>query len=413
MSAVDETLQSKENQRPEYFQIGETPVIVQVPMDSYIIAGQMRAAHDSEKHQELVHDIKSHNEMHTSIFLAQTPLDVARRYVSYTNECWGKNVQVPENKIQPDGTVLILAAGHRRDRAYLQIAKENGYSREQTLIHARVFPCLSPEEIMRLQISENFHDRPPAIQYAKAVREMYFVGCKEGRYNSIADFLPDSPLGQDATREALRYFALPEVVHKLVDDGRLSYNLATELTKLHRAAIDYFIAQRSAEAEGGEVSAENYLDLLELATLDADDRVKSAAINIASKMNPALPKSEKMSSDQARKRILGQADNLRNTNQLEIYTQTQNAIERQVERWHQSAKKRQTTIARGAVEGLLLSKSLVEVGAHLPIEGRDLERIRRVAQRATELGLLDAIDSLGRREIDETLEVHPDQLALG
>ncbi len=282
----------------EHKQFGDMSEIVPVYLDQINIAPQMRQQFDKQGLEDLAHSIVREGQLHP-VFIMDMDAELAEKYTGYMNECWNGKVDFRDFVMNPDGRYYILAAGERRIRAMKIIAaRENEFYDARCVIRQPT----NSAEIISLQVAENIHEAPSALQYAKSIRQAFFIGKKEGLYNNLQDFLPYSPKKEEATRDALRFFELPHQVQQLVEGGALTYSLALELVPLLRAGYGYY-AQTLTSTKDKEADPTFVTD--EHIYRTAQERVYDKAVMIIGRMNSTRPGEKRWRTSDAVKHIRG------------------------------------------------------------------------------------------------------------
>jgi hypothetical protein len=207
-----------------------------LPLDVINIASQMRGQFDQKHINELSESIDAVGLQHNPIVYFLTA-EQAEEYVTESNMVWGTDLSL-DTLTSVDGGYFVLSAGECRLRAIQLIANKYGITQEGIAVVCEVKTCDSIIEIGRDQVAENIHDTPAPERYARSLIWMYRLGQMEGRYKTVEDFIADSPVSRERTRDALKYFELPSCVHEAVEEEKIiRYGHAVAL---HQYIAPYF-----------------------------------------------------------------------------------------------------------------------------------------------------------------------------
>ncbi len=271
-----------------------------VPLNSINVCGQQRRDFDEEPLEVLGNSIAQQGQFHPLLVMRMLP-EMAERYVEYTNECWVADVDFSTFVRREDGYYDILDAGERRLRAMRKKEEEQGLPPGTYGVDIKVRTPTTIAEVIKIQFDENLSENVPPQQEAKAIRQAYFIGKKEGLFQDVQSFVKFCSLKEDATRNALRYFELPTQVRGLVEEGVLSYSMAVELAPMMRVAYEYY-TRRLLQSE--DVDGQLQYITPEHAIASAQEKVYAEAVKIVKKLSET-DKKERWTRNQVRRHITG------------------------------------------------------------------------------------------------------------
>lgn len=183
----------------------------------------------------------------------------AIQYIELVNRRWSINHSFKELVVTKENgskIVYILLAGERRFRAFQHLmtvgcfncVEEFGegpcYKRHfpdrcnngEQRIEVRLAVNTTPLRAAFLQMSENIHQRVPAVEDAKSVHNLLMVIRKEVPDYPLARFARDVGRSESHIRNAVRFCDLPESVQEHVSLGSLPFGMALEISRFQKEA---------------------------------------------------------------------------------------------------------------------------------------------------------------------------------
>lgn len=223
----------------------------EVPLTAVHELQQVRTSYDPEGINELATSMVLNPEIEqdadlvaTDAFDLNTPIMVAhfsnelaaRRYIHDYAAHYGVDPVDIDSLIEDDGTVKFLIAGHRRKRALYQLADRFNIDPDDITVSASVYEDPSFAEALRLQLSENVHERPPVQDEARAIERFYRdVVSQQGTPPPIREFASQLGFGETKVRDALAFASLPGEIQGLTDRGLVSYSIVKRFKPLQDA----------------------------------------------------------------------------------------------------------------------------------------------------------------------------------
>jgi hypothetical protein len=224
-------------------------------------------------------------------------LDNAQRYLDDHADHYGIDIPRAAESLEQaaDGFYYLLIAGHRRKRALQLLRDEFGIEDDVFKIATHVFDDVEFGEALGLQLRENVHDRPPAVEEARSIERYYNHLQKTGRFVSIKKLANQLGMGPAKVSAALAFAGLPEDVKALAigDKSPLSYSVVSKLRPLFDGYLQRYDMLHEADQHSEAERAK-----------DAEERVLIVANKIISnKLNDGEAKAFKV--------ITGHMDQLR------------------------------------------------------------------------------------------------------
>lgn len=170
------------------------------------------------------------------------------QYFNFINRLWGSNHHIDDFEPDSEGNYYLAEAGHTRVDAVeslelekLKRAIAEGYdisSWPEPTIWVKLHRDQTPEDILRLQLDENLHEKPSQERTAIAMVETYFYGLEQGKWSSKEEFVAvNNKFSRHALEAALAFCELDEIIRSYVFTGAVSYGPVVEIGKgvsLHR-----------------------------------------------------------------------------------------------------------------------------------------------------------------------------------
>lgn len=189
-------------------------------------------------------------------------------YFDFINRLWGANHSVDDYEPDSFGNYYLAEAGHTRidaaealETKRLKDAIEEGYDVTdwpEATVWVKLHRDQEPEDILRLQLDENLHEKPSQERTAIAMVETYFYGLEQGKWSTKDEFVEaNKKFSRNALDAALAFCELDEVIRSFVFTGAVSYGPVVELGKgvaLHRE----YLAKRFFGAECFDELESNY-----------------------------------------------------------------------------------------------------------------------------------------------------------
>jgi len=164
-------------------------------------------------------------------------VDSAQRYLDDHADHYGLDIPRAAESLQQasDGFYYLLIAGHRRKRALQFLKNEFSIEDDMFKIATHVFDDIEFGEALGLQLRENVHDRPPAVEEARSIERYYNHLQKHGRFVSIKRLADQLGMGAAKVSAALAFAGLPADVKALAigDKSPLSYSIVCKLRPLY------------------------------------------------------------------------------------------------------------------------------------------------------------------------------------
>lgn len=288
-----------------------------IPLNQINVCGQQRRDFDEESLDVLGNSIEQEGQFH-DLLVMRMPLEMAKRYVELTNECWGTDVDFNTFFQRGDGYYDILDAGERRLRSMRKKEEDLGdppgtYGVDCKVRYASLFA-----EVIKIQFDENLHEGVAPHQAAKSIRQAFYIGKKEGLFSNVQEFLKFSALKEDATRKALAYFELPTQVREMVESekGGLTYSMAIELVPLMRAAYEYYTRTL---LQSDDVDGQLRFVTAEHVIANAQSLVLTEASIVARKINTE-DRDDRWTRGQARRYLVGRTAELKAQGSFDEFT---------------------------------------------------------------------------------------------
>lgn len=209
------------------------------------VAAQMRVHFPEDSVSELARSINSSEQINPLIVCSMTE-ELARKYVEYTNEIWGRNVSFDD--FEPiDGRrrpreYQVLVAGERRLRAMSTL---DDYVREKKQVKIAQRSVTDENGFVyltALQAAENLYEKPETYGYAVAAYTLYRIG----EYDSVSEFVRDmgGAVGETQARDSISFFQLPEEVREMTEKGTLPYTSGVELARYQQHLYESMMTKR-------------------------------------------------------------------------------------------------------------------------------------------------------------------------
>lgn len=241
-----------------------------VPLTAVHELQQVRTSYDPEGINELATSMVLNPDIEqdadlvaTDAFDLNTPVMVAhftnklaaRRYIHDYTEHYGVDSVDLDNLTEDDGTVKFLIAGHRRKRALYQLADRFNIDPDDITVSASVYEDPSFAEALRLQLSENVHERPPVQDEARAIERFYRdVVKQQGTPPPIREFASQLGFGETKVRDALAFASLPGEIQGLTDRGLVSYSIVKRFKPLQDAYEKLYRKEQPAAITSEELA---------------------------------------------------------------------------------------------------------------------------------------------------------------
>lgn len=164
-------------------------------------------------------------------------------YIDFINSVWSSDVQVEDyDRLAIDGVYNLVAAGHTRSRAILEIADEED---DDPDIVSKIHETDDPFEIISIQMRENLHSKPPQERTALAIVEAYLIGVRQGLWKDEEGFVAakGDKFSRDQVSDAVGFARLPETIRDFVFAGQLPYNAALALGRGSEMIAEHVQAQ--------------------------------------------------------------------------------------------------------------------------------------------------------------------------
>lgn len=159
-----------------------------------------------------------------------------------------------------DGSTTLLIGGHRRKRALYQLAERCGIQPSRMEVAANVHENISFAEALRLQLSENVHERPPVQDEARAIERFYQdVVRQHGTEPSIKQFAVQLGFSETKVRDALAFARLPSELQELTEKGLLSYSLVRRFKPLQDVYANLYTVKHGDSAIQDGATREEYI----------------------------------------------------------------------------------------------------------------------------------------------------------
>ena len=221
--------------------------LVRVPIHRPIKFPQMRRRVDETQIEELAHTIVDCGQLQPGILAKYTSRALMLGHLKMIRD--RVYVPVDEPPPAPDGTYSVTVAGHRRLKAlqYLwahaclncramrrsgpscwQAHVDEGrlkYNRHRQPVMAfNLFVDPDPEEMIRMQLAENTHVQPDAVDAALAYAAQYQYECRRADENgkprpTVTAFARASGRAYSTIKMAIDFASLPHFMRELVANG--------------------------------------------------------------------------------------------------------------------------------------------------------------------------------------------------
>lgn len=176
--------------------------------------------HDGIAQFELIHDLM------VGVFDDET----LEAYLSDHEDFYDTAVDREALKKGSDGFWHLVIAGHRRSLGVEMNCKKADIPFEEAFIRSSVKQHISFEEALVLQLRENVHLRPPAIDEARQIDRYFRLRSRREKSRpSIASCARVLGFSETKVSEALRFAQLPVEVQREANKGMISYGHAVEL----------------------------------------------------------------------------------------------------------------------------------------------------------------------------------------
>lgn len=156
--------------------------------------------------------------------------DTLEAYLSDHEDFYDTAVDRDALKKGSDGMWRLVIAGHRRSLGVEMNCKKADILFEDAFIRSSVKQHISFEEALVLQLRENVHLRPPAIDEARQIDRYFRLRTRREKSRpSIASCARVLGFSETKVSEALRFAQLPVEVQREANKGMISYGHAVEL----------------------------------------------------------------------------------------------------------------------------------------------------------------------------------------
>lgn len=219
-----------------------------VRLDEINRLAQTRQNYDPEALQELADSMLIQNENGILQFELIHDLTVAEfndkefeNFLKDHEDFYDKEVDRSNLKRSEDGSWRIVIAGHRRSLAAELNCRNANVPTSEAFVKASIKNGISFEEALVLQLRENVHLRPPAIDEAKQIDRYFRLRSRrEGSRPTIASCARILGFSESKVSEALRFAQLPAEVQKEASRGMISYGHAVELFSYNEVLRKYY-----------------------------------------------------------------------------------------------------------------------------------------------------------------------------
>ena len=207
-----------------------------------------------ERRFELIHDLT----------IGVFDDDELEQYIRDHEDFYGEKVNFSELSRSDDGLWYVAIAGHRRSLAIEENCAKQGIAFEDAYVASSLKRGIRFEEALVLQLRENVHLRPPAVDEAKQIDRYYQLRSRrEGVRPTIASCSRVLGFSETKVSEALRFAGLPDAVQQEAAAGLLAYGHAVELHGYVKALERYYgrkYAHLYHDPESGRTLAKDVSD---------------------------------------------------------------------------------------------------------------------------------------------------------
>lgn len=176
--------------------------------------------HNGVAQFELIHDLM------VGVFDDET----LESYLQDHEDFYDTTVDRESLKRGADGNWHLVIAGHRRSLGVEMNCTKANVAFEDAFIRSSVKRDISFEEALVLQLRENVHLRPPAIDEARQIDRYFRLRSRREKTRpSIASCARVLGFSETKVSEALRFAQLPVEVQREANKGMISYGHAVEL----------------------------------------------------------------------------------------------------------------------------------------------------------------------------------------
>ncbi len=178
-------------------------------------------------------------------------------YLLVVNKLWGTSFELRQLRSvqeQDEEVYYVLLAGERRLRGSMYLwshgcvkchdefgNEDNGicFIRHfgDATIEARLCVDIAPMAALYLQFSENTHMSVPAHEEAHAYYLLFKLLRNVDEKFPLAEFSRRVGRSTGTVQNAMKYCELPRSIQQMVEDGRLKYGVALELSRLYENGI--------------------------------------------------------------------------------------------------------------------------------------------------------------------------------
>lgn len=193
-----------------------------------LFSRQMRETYT--KIHELAESILARGQLQQGVAAALTGKQVSR-YVRDLNALWGTHHTVKEmTRTKIDGVwyYIVLVAGHRRYLACKEASVQKPDLKYRVVLHFG----MTSEDALSVQFTENMHEKVPPHEEARTIHLAWLWMLRRHPETTLVDFSRSLNRSPETVRDALRFATLPVAIQQYAHDGKLTYGVLVELSRL-------------------------------------------------------------------------------------------------------------------------------------------------------------------------------------
>lgn len=194
---------------------------------------QLREAYDVDHLLRIGREIQQFGQLQDCGVAVFTGRQALEMYIRDSNDFYGTDVKakdIPEHRL---GGHLVTIYGHNRQLGSAAInLEQTGNPDRGILLRARLYKDISFRDFLRMQAIENTGQAPPAWNRARSIARYFELSLRDNQPPTWSELAEYYGISEDQVWRALNYAKLPPTVQHLVEEEKLPFSGAIELTRL-------------------------------------------------------------------------------------------------------------------------------------------------------------------------------------